>query len=278
MSNDPECNGRAYGKVQGNLGTRCGNSSAGLYNPTTFVESCCVIWDTCGANGVCKRTGSDDTYYLGGCTDPAFKDPVCPLLCNNARNDVVYQPALGVWSCCGAEGNDCSDPMNGESLKLDWRPADFPGPVKEVFSAPATTSVASDVPVTSGSSISLTGSTSLTTPAEIQTTSLESSELSTGAKAGIGVGAAIGGLLLIGLITAVVLLCRRREKHQNGPSPSEDQHGMEHAGQVYGKEHEGSPGVEGSSGIYEVESSRSPVEMDGLGRTYELLGSGVQEC
>lgn len=214
-----ECYRRAYDVIQSSdVSDPCGTASVGLFNPNTGVEGCCVAGDTCGANGVCKRnTTIDNTsgYYLGGCTDPTYQDPACPRLCNVAGNDVTYQQSSGVWACCELEADgftpNCDNPSDQYYLEIDWSPDKFPGPINEIFAVSSASSVVATSAPTSSSSVSVISSTptsDVTPSASAESTSRNG--LSAGAKAGVGVGAAVGGLLVLGLLAVVVVLWRRQ--------------------------------------------------------------------
>ena len=52
---------------------------------STGVDTCCYPGDTCTAHGFCYfriTISGTSGYYLGGCTDPTFRDPACPRQCS----------------------------------------------------------------------------------------------------------------------------------------------------------------------------------------------------
>ena len=55
-------------------------------NDTSSIQQCCATGDTCGENGFCHFNHPSDFtlsgYYIGGCTDPNYKDPKCVLECS----------------------------------------------------------------------------------------------------------------------------------------------------------------------------------------------------
>ena len=64
----------------------CGSGSS----PCPGIESasgvslCCVPGDICGADSICHFNHAiafTSGYYLGGCTDPTFTDPICAQQC-----------------------------------------------------------------------------------------------------------------------------------------------------------------------------------------------------
>jgi hypothetical protein len=61
--------------------TACGNASS----VDTGAQLCCVNGDQCGADSIChfaKPIANTSGYYLGGCTDPTYNDPVCQKHCS----------------------------------------------------------------------------------------------------------------------------------------------------------------------------------------------------
>lgn len=92
-------------------------SQAPCSNSSQPVQ-CCNPTDTCGTDGFCYFTHAQDSpvtgYYLGGCTDPEFRDPVCSQHCTSyPTQDVIYSPHYGLWSCCYGSGElDCRKPSN----------------------------------------------------------------------------------------------------------------------------------------------------------------------
>ena len=224
----------------------CGTKEPGFHNSTSGVQLCCVAGDACGANSVCKfyhseafRSGDGSGFYLGGCTDHTFKDPLCRNDCQNRGSrlpteGIVYQPEYGVWSCCGRNASgaiNCSVPLDQYSMDILWTPDQFPGPVNESLTPAATTTptpsstslMTSSTPL-DGSMSSPAATSSRSSPTVGTSNTKAPTPLSTGAKAGIGVGAAIGGLILIGLVVAVVLLRKRllRSKRSDGTNKAEE--------------------------------------------------------
>ncbi len=48
------------------------------------AQLCCVNGDQCGRDSIChfsKPIANTSGYYLGGCTDPTYTDPVCQHHC-----------------------------------------------------------------------------------------------------------------------------------------------------------------------------------------------------
>ena len=65
------------------------------------VQTCCRADDECGDDGFChftdRRLDNTSGYYLGGCTDPTFKDPRCGLHCSESMpRDAADDKGLSV--------------------------------------------------------------------------------------------------------------------------------------------------------------------------------------
>ena len=63
----------------------CGANSIPCSNSTSTVQLCCAAGDICGADSICQFTHPQadvSGYYVGGCTDPTFSDPVCSKRCS----------------------------------------------------------------------------------------------------------------------------------------------------------------------------------------------------
>ena len=70
-------------------------------NDTSRVQQCCIAGHQCHPDGFCY-TGAPppdlvtfSSFYMGGCTDPNFEDPVCPQQCSKCRLSVYRAKA---WS------------------------------------------------------------------------------------------------------------------------------------------------------------------------------------
>ncbi|KAF2161221.1 hypothetical protein M409DRAFT_59226 [Zasmidium cellare ATCC 36951] len=192
----PTCHCFWNGQITTQCGnvTPCGTGEPGYHNSTSGTQLCCVAGDTCGANSICRASSAQSSlysgFYLGGCTDASFDDPLCRRDCNDRGTellgaDVVYEQATGVWSCCGRTSDgtaqvDCDMPVDRLSFEIGWTPDQFPGPVGKALTPGVTTTV--------GSATSAASSTAT------------------------GVGVALGALALIGLIAAIVFWRKRKTK------------------------------------------------------------------
>ncbi|KAF2168276.1 hypothetical protein M409DRAFT_53560 [Zasmidium cellare ATCC 36951] len=175
-----------------------------------------------------------------------FDDPLCRRDCNDRGTllvgaDVVYDEGDGdgVWSCCGrttdgTNGVDCSNPVDRLSFQIGWTPDQFPGPVDKALTPGVTTTVgsvtgamtrkssaATSMPTAQTSQNSLmsttvVGSATATAAVSPQSPTAAATDhntgLSTGAKAGIGVGTAVVALALLGMIAAILLLWKKQSK------------------------------------------------------------------
>jgi hypothetical protein len=231
----------------------CGAGSA----PCPSIQSdagihlCCVPGDTCGADSLCHFTHANKLtsgFYLGGCTDPTFQDPLCAGQCGKSdcisfalfqpcivfnnwppiksvvtnkgldiaaghTSDVVYNSVSNLWSCCSYPNGTTNCELPTDDTFAAISPEQFSSTATSSSSAPHTRSSTVSTAATNSNSApaastspssSISGSSNTATPPPASDVS---SGLSTGAKAGIGVGCSILG---IAVLTGVVFLVRRR--------------------------------------------------------------------
>ena len=76
-----------YCKDAGAVSSTCANAVP-CGNDTSRVQQCCIAGHQCHPDGFCY-TGEPppdvvtfSSFYMGGCTDPTFEDPVCPQECS----------------------------------------------------------------------------------------------------------------------------------------------------------------------------------------------------
>lgn len=142
--------------------------------------------------------------------------------------DIVYNETSSLWACCQSNGglNDCGNP--GKETFYAAAPNDLREISSSSTSSTSSTSSSSQSTTTSRSILASKSSQATPDPA-ISTTSINnpkssstncsenhtcSSGLSAGARVGIGVGAALGGLaVLVGSIFVFVFI--RRSKRYN---------------------------------------------------------------
>ncbi|KAI9815960.1 MAG: hypothetical protein M1827_001952 [Pycnora praestabilis] len=148
---------------------------------------------------------------------------------NEASPDIVYNSDTQLWACCNTPeyGLNCANPSNET----------FYAPDPEQLYATTTTTHVSSMTSTSSASSTSTGppsSSLLSTTASSNTiasssttasSSVASSGLTTGAKAGIGVGVAIGALAL--LVGVLYFIRRSRRYKAVAGAESRESHPLE---------------------------------------------------
>lgn len=93
--------------------TPCGDTDT-----NSTVQMCCVGPDICLSDSICQFTHpleKSSGYYIGGCTDETYSDPICSRHCsNNIRPDIVYNSTTELWACCSTPSTDkdCAKPGN----------------------------------------------------------------------------------------------------------------------------------------------------------------------
>ncbi|KUJ22194.1 uncharacterized protein LY89DRAFT_768563 [Mollisia scopiformis] len=185
----------------------------------TFSQCCGTNWtatnpivadDKCMPNGLCLNNNPSDNeplYWRGSCTDPTWKSPLClSNLCTNSSNGgdasdnvPLIQCSDGSW-CCGSTNTACCS--KGLGVKLD----------AIIGVANQSTSTSSTSSSTSTSTSTATGLVISATPKGTQ------SGLSTGAKAGIGVAAAVIAIIALAGLTRFILRKKRRQAAVRGPA------------------------------------------------------------
>ncbi|KAK3390664.1 hypothetical protein B0H63DRAFT_466244 [Podospora didyma] len=218
---------------------------------------CCKAGSYCLALGdanACWDAKSGNTY-VAGCTDPSFVSPNClhkPPPFHDQEWVAINQACTNLnanskvdnitnWTGCVVDNNStdlvklplaaCTpycDATNVLYAGVSSLPAYASLPTLSGSSifwqndfVPPTTAAPGYAPgVTTG--IVGTGVSSKPRPSSSgPSMGADSSDLSPGAKAGIGVGAAIGGIILIAMLTTLILWCRRhgKRKQQLGLPP-----------------------------------------------------------
>ncbi|WPG97802.1 Hypothetical protein R9X50_00058300 [Acrodontium crateriforme] len=192
------------------------------------AQSCCQRGSECGPDGICYTPVSIDipngSWYIAGCTDGTYKDSVCRVDCTNYLTTFIqWNTSTNVWGCCGGDGCDANTIFNQTFSAISppnfQAAASSPLQTSSVASSSATSSASSSSTSSLSGSTTSSVSTSSTTQSSLttQTTTSgsvsaqsSSSNLSGGAKAGIGIGVAIGALTVIG---AGAFFFLRRHKH-----------------------------------------------------------------
>ncbi|KAK4158069.1 hypothetical protein C8A00DRAFT_28967 [Chaetomidium leptoderma] len=224
----------------------CGNSAFGDIH-------CCQAGDYCLDDNACFN-GKHGTTYLAGCTNFHYEDPSCP-----DKKSYEDYPWAGLiyckpnrWMACEetakpltiTKGDQCTCPPESETMTvafsapsviaaigilptasggtIEWQPGHLPTEESRPTTSSSSASETTDSeysPSTIASSTNLT----LPSPTDTQTNSSPSQNhnLSDGAKAGIGIGSAVGAILLFGALSAFWLVIRRRRNDKNTPSNPE---------------------------------------------------------
>ncbi|EAQ88319.1 predicted protein [Chaetomium globosum CBS 148.51] len=238
----------------------CGNVAFGNIH-------CCQIGDHCLEEGACYNE-EYGTTYLAGCTDQSYEDASCP-----DKKAYREYPWAGLiyckfnrWVACeeeGApskitEGDECNCPSDDEPITVAFSaPSIIPGigvlPTEiggtiEWSSGHLPTTTQSESPTTtdSDSSTTITPPPSLipTSPTESNqnNNNSTSSSLSTAAIAGIATGASIGAILLLGALSALWLVFRRR-RNSSGNDKNKNQDNNTNNGTLPGAETGAVPGL-----------------------------------
>ncbi|KAK3722995.1 hypothetical protein LTR37_002141 [Vermiconidia calcicola] len=179
------------------------------------AQLCCLGGAQCGDDRLCRSPMTNGStgygYFVGGCTDPNYRDPVCRMECTgDSQTWIQWDNSVSAWRCCGDDG--CDGSPTTETFQ-----ASPPQRFVAVASAMSTTSstasaTSSSRPASSSSSSSASASPTLTDTGS-------GGGLSSGAVAGIAVAGAVVGLALVG---AVLWFCWRRRKadrKQNQAAP-----------------------------------------------------------
>ncbi|KAF7908864.1 hypothetical protein EAE99_011653 [Botrytis elliptica] len=196
----------------------------GTVNSTSDFLTCCMEFDTCVGNNICKASAGmteGSEYYLGYCNDPTYTASVCPKECVDLETN--GGGAIGI-----SLSSEVFDAPAPSSLSVIASPTSRPYSTFTTSSA-SSSSTSSSLAITTTSSASSSTSTiesSTTTPPSSSSSSppsSSSSKLSPGATAGIAIGAAIF-IALLALLTYFLL---RKRKNSNKHNPK--------AGEAYAK-------------------------------------------
>ncbi|KFY53720.1 hypothetical protein V497_08286 [Pseudogymnoascus sp. VKM F-4516 (FW-969)] len=237
------------------------------------VSLCCVPGDTCGADSIChftRRVENASGFYLGGCTDPTFQDPLCAGQCSESlTSDIVYNPSTNLWSCCGYPNGtkSCQDPTSDTFLAIS--PDKFPG-TAILSSTPSSSSSSSSSSTPLSTPSSTTPSTSTNSPSTASTPPFheqstttpppssqdKSAGLSTGVKAGIGIACAVAAIAIAG---AVFLLMRRGKSYKKGSQMPQELDTEKYRDQYRVLNR---PELDGTMVLAELSSARKVSELD----------------
>lgn len=221
----------------------CGNNAIQVW-------PCCQLGSVClslGDANACWDPTTGNTY-VAGCTDPSFASPNCLhkppkfheqewVAINQACKNLNKNSALdGItnWTGCVIDNNSTELvklPLASCTPHCSATDVLYAGPSKlEAFASlptikgssvfwlenfvPPATPAPGYTPGTADPVVPTFIPTSTPSPSGPPPPPPDSGGLSTGAKAGIGVGAAIGGLLLIAVLSSLLITCLRRRRQQ----------------------------------------------------------------
>ncbi|CAJ2502521.1 Uu.00g099150.m01.CDS01 [Anthostomella pinea] len=218
----------------------CGNAADGR------SHACCHVGDKCVSSGACYHANYRTTY-VAGCTNQNYDGSECQNKGNFYNQQWVglarCDPELSLWAGCPEENEvvgDIPPPTNctctgstddnilfqdapqladiamlpqrsGEAIS--WFPGHEPTDTGSVSAPKPTrtnTTSTTDTPSTSASG---NDPQATSNPGPSSASSADNG-LSTGATAGIAVGASIGGLIVICLVVIALLLRRRKKKEE----------------------------------------------------------------
>ncbi|KAF7891100.1 uncharacterized protein EAF02_001425 [Botrytis sinoallii] len=205
----------------------------GTVNSTSDFLTCCMEFDTCVGNNICKASAGmteGSEYYLGYCNDPTYTASVCPKECVDLETNgggaigIVYNSTTSEWNCCNdtackSLSSEVFDAPAPSSLSVIASPTSRPYSTFTTSSA-SSSSTSSSLAITTTSSASSSSSTiessttTTTPPSSSSPPSPSSSKLPPGATAGIAIGAAIF-IALLALLTYFLLRKRKSGKNHN---------------------------------------------------------------
>ena len=129
--------------------------------------------------------------------DASYQSPSCSSRCTDYDwGDITYNFSGNLWACCGTN-EACNKPTDQTFLAP---------PPQQLLAAGSSQSATTSTPATMSSA---TTTVTATPSAMVDQTS----SLSEGAKAGIGVGAALAATAIMALIAWVILLRKRLRSH-----------------------------------------------------------------
>ena len=217
-----QCYRHSWGEVLNQTGK---DSPCGNLNSTNPIVPCCANGDVCLTDGICsyqKSLVGGSGYYVAGCTASSGLCPGFPNRCTSRfLPDVTWNSTSGLWQCCGVDSSNnpaCDDPTNEQFI------APSPAALQTIFSIsrdgwPATSTVLPStstlLPAASSTTLTSAMVPSVTTAISeaTSTSSIAPSGLSSGTKAGVGIGAAFAFLSVLGLVAYLIVRKRRHQTH-----------------------------------------------------------------
>ncbi|KAK0667524.1 hypothetical protein QBC41DRAFT_278710 [Cercophora samala] len=210
------------------------------------ISLCCPQGWTCFSNALCIATTETKSFpnitlgevQRGACTSPGWNNAVCGGVCLTDDNiDGKLAACSQETFCCeddykkgkctceeGGGSFEIERGMGGRIIEVDSET--FTGTATVKIAEPMT-SFLSDTTTTAGTATATAGESSVSNTADGATspTSTETGEpveggggLSKGATIGIGVGAGVAGLLILGALVFLVMRWRRKNAQMIGTS------------------------------------------------------------
>jgi hypothetical protein len=250
-------NSQVQNKTASGIDFPCGN-----LNSTDLIVPCCAKGDFCLSNGFCKYPESSSGgsgYYVSGCTNPTGVCPTFPDRCTKqALPDVTWNQTSQRWHCCGVDSKgkaSCDNPTDerfdapGSSLLETYFTLPRDGWTATSTTVPSTSSSSSSsISITSATAVSSSTGTPLPDPTSLPST--QHNGLSSGTKAGIGIGAALAALAILGAVLYFIFRKRgRRRRSEQSSKPLVSSEGP---------------------GLSELQGQESIVEMDTTAPIHEL--------
>ncbi|KAK3984704.1 hypothetical protein QBC44DRAFT_9388 [Cladorrhinum sp. PSN332] len=215
----------------------CGNNAIQVW-------PCCQLGSYClslGDANACWDAKSGNTY-VAGCTDPSFVSPNClhkPPTFHEQEWVAINQACTNLNTNTGSDGitnwTGCIvDNNSTELVKLPMASCTpYCSASNVIYAGSSSLAAYASLPTLTGSSIfwqnnfappatpapgytpgTTTGVVGTSKPATPSSPSGRNGGLSTGAKAGIGIGAAVGGILLVVILVSFLVTCLRRRREQ----------------------------------------------------------------
>jgi hypothetical protein len=224
--------------------------------PCNAGGGCCPPGDICWSNGFCKGENvTNDFFYYVGCTNPAWDAAGCVPQCLGATTGTGVQVCpgntngAGHYCCLGFESScDCDDPALAVTIPsgnivttvaLDYFDTVSASSTGSASASSATSATSTRSSLADKSSSAATTATSIAVASAVPKDSGDSEGLSTGAKAGVGVGAAAAAVAIVG---ALIFFMRRHGAKSRRDHAAE----MEEKRQIQG----GGESASGGEGSY----------------------------
>lgn len=214
-----QCYRRSWGEILNQTGK---DSPCGNLNSTDPVVPCCANGDVCLTDGIYsyqKSLVGGSGYYVAGCTASSGLCPEFPNRCTSQfLPDVTWNSTFGLWQCCGVDSENipaCDDPTKEQFI------APSPAALHTIFSisrdgwmATSTALLSTSTPFPDASSttpVPAVNPSATTAVSEATTTPpVSPNGMSSGMKAGVGIGAALALLTVFGPVAYLVFRKRKR--------------------------------------------------------------------